>query len=184
MKKFVTLLLVLGMCSVVSAGTMTISGLPAKVDTSGGDVVLSFDIVSNGQLDNALLDIWTDLLTTSTGATLDIGSAVNVIVPGEIDDDPANKGYLPDFGIDITNVAQPVLWANIIIPKSIPEEIVGDIITGIGLTVASGFEGFIDVKVLSENSELVEGSARFEAIPEPMTIALLGLGGLFLRRRK
>ncbi len=180
MKKLAVILLVFPVPSVVSAGTMVITGLPEVVDTSGGDVVLSFDIVSNGQLDNDSIEIW-----TYTGATLDITSAVNVINPGpKIDDDPVNRRVLEDwYGIDITNVTQPVLWADIALPK-LPEVIVGDIITGIGLTVASGFEGLIDVKVLSENFELVEGVATIEAIPEPATIALLALGTLLLRRRK
>ena len=179
MKKFLPLLLVLGLCSVASAGTMVVTGLPASVNTAAGDVVLSFDIVSNGQMDNDSIYIY-----TYTGGVLDIASAANLIVPvdGLYDDSPDNRDYLADY-VDVTNVTNPAIWADIAIPH-LPVEIVGDIVTGLGLTIAQGTMGMLDVKVLSENTGAVEDVATIELIPEPVTIALLGLGGLFLRRRK
>ena len=179
MKKYLTLLLILAMSSVVSAGTVLVSGLPASVNTSDGPAVLSFDAVSNGQFDNSSLYIY-----ATTGGTLDIAGAANIINPGELyDDDPDNHTFLADY-VDTTNVSHPVIWADIAIPH-LPEEIFGDIATGFGLTIPQGFVGLIDVSILSETSGIVEGMVSVEAvIPEPITFALLGLGGLFLRRRK
>lgn len=178
MKKFVSLLLVLGMCSIATADLVTISGVPAVVDTSAGDVRFTFDIVSNGLLTDSVLDVY-----TTTGSTLDITGAMNVIGSGDMDDDPVNRGYLADF-VDITDVAQPVIWASTALPQ-LPVAHVGNLITGLGLTVADGYEGLITLSVLDETAGEVVGTVEFEAvIPEPITIALLGLGGLFLRRRK
>ena len=180
MKKFVTLLLILGLASVASAGTMVVSGLPASVDTSAGETVLSFDIVSNGQLDNDSLYVF-----ATTGGTLDIASATNNVVADELyADDPDNHDFLGVY-VDTTDVSHPVIWADIAIPKATPAVIVGDVISDLGLTIAQGALGTLDVSVLSENSGVVEGVASIElVVPEPVTIALLGLGGLFLRRRK
>ena len=178
MKKFVTFLLVLGLASVASAGTMNVVGLPAgPLDSSGGDIVLSLDIVSNGQLDNATMYVYAD------GGALDIASAINNVVPGEIYDDAENMDYLADCGIDTSGLTQPVIWAEIAIPHVPSLVIEGDILSDIGLTIPMGFEGMITVSALNENDCSVQGVASVEVIPEPITIALLGLGGLFLRRR-
>lgn len=178
MKKFIALLLVLGLSSVASAGTMSIAGLPPLVNTNDGDVSLSLSIVSNGQLDNDSIYVY----TYGVGK-LNIAGASNIVVDGEIYDDSL-LAWLGDY-VDTTGVSLPIVWADIAIPKAVPDEIIGDILTGIGLTIPQGFEGMLEVKVLSENSGLVEGVAAVDCyIPEPMTIALMGLGGLFLRRRK
>ena len=187
MKKFIVLLLVLAISSVAGAGTMIISGLPGTVNASAGPVVLSFDIVSNvndPQLDNDSLYVW-----TYTGGTLDMASAINRVeavpgTPNEMFDDSPNEWIRDDHGIDITNMSSPNIWADISIPKAVPLELVGDIVSDLGLTVAQGWEGFLEVKVLSENDSIIQDVATIEVVPEPVTIALLGLGGLFLRRRK
>ena len=180
MKKFVTLLLILGLCSVASAGTMVVSGLPTvDVVTSDGPVTLSFDVVSNGQFDNDSMYVF-----ATAGGTLGIASATNNVVAGELyDDDPDNHDFLGDY-VDTSGVSHPVIWADIAIPKAVAEEIIGDILSGLTLSAAQGFEGLVTVSGLSENSGAVEGSVQVNFVPEPITIALLGLGGLFLRRRK
>ena len=179
MKKLIALLLVLAISSAAGAGTTIVSGLPATVNTMSGPTVLSFDIVSNGQLDNASLYIW-----TYTGGTLDIASAVNRVVADDSLYDDSPLAWLLDYIPDITGISSPIIWADIAIPKAIPDVIVGDIISDLGLTIEQGFVGMLDVKVLSENTGVVEGMFTVDCVPEPVTIALLGLGGLFLRRRK
>jgi hypothetical protein len=40
------------------------------------------------------------------------------------------------------------------------------------------------IMLLDENGAMIDTILIHQIIPEPMTIALLGLGGLLLRRRK
>jgi len=184
MKKFVTLLLVLGLASVASAGTMVVTGLPAQVNTSAGDTVLSFDIVSNGQLDNDSMYVFAETDGIASDGALDITAATNNVNAGQIyDDDPLNHNLLAAY-VSVTDVTHPVIWADIAIPKAVPDVIVGDILSDIGLTIPQNALGWLYIKALSENTTAVEGEVAVELIPEPVTIALLGLGGLFLRRRK
>ena len=157
---------------------MLLSGLPSTVDTSSGQASLTFDVTSNDQLDIDSIYIW-----TYTGATLDIDTATNVIVNGSIFDNSSIQNLSDDYGIDITNISSPIIWASITRIGS-PSIIVGDIITDLGLTIPAGFAGNIDISVLSEISGAVEDTVTIEAIPEPVTIAILGLGALFIRRRK
>jgi len=180
MKKFIALLLVLAISSVAGAGTMIISGLPGTVDTSAGPTVLSFDVVSNGQFDNDDMYVF-----ATTEGTLDIATAINNVVAGEVyDDDPTNYDLLAGY-VDVTDVSRPVIWADIAIVHVPPVEIIGDIISDLGLTIPQGYEGPITVSALSGTvTGAVEGMVTVNCIPEPVTIALLGLGGLFLRRRK
>lgn len=58
--------------------------------------------------------------------------------------------------------------------------------TGILADFEFGCDGIGDVTITLWNSDLtaVLDTITITQIPEPMTIALLGLGGLFLRRRK
>jgi len=45
-------------------------------------------------------------------------------------------------------------------------------------------EGEVVITLWDENASTVEDTITITQIPEPMTVALLGLAGLFLRRRK
>jgi len=176
MKKLAVLLLIFCICPTVNAGTMLISGLPSLVDTSAGEATLTFDITSNRQLANDHLYVW-----TYAPGTLDIAGATNSVVAGAIYDNSPKQWLDDDYGIDISNVTLPIIWADIAIPSPSPRVVVGNIIRDIGLSIPAGFS---DVMVLSENSGLVEDSFTIEAVPEPATIALLALGGLCIRRRK
>ncbi len=158
---------------------MLISGLPSLVDTSAGQAILSFEVTSNGQLDNDRLYVW-----TYARAALDIAGATNNVVDGEIYDNSPKQWLQDDYGIDITNIASLIIWADIGIPNPVPQTIVGNILSDIGLTIPAGFAATIDVKVFSESSRSVEDTFTIEAVPEPATIALLALGTLLLRRRR
>ena len=179
MKNLAILLVILGISPVLNAGTMLLSGLPSLVDTSAGQTILTFDVTSNGQLDNDQLYVW-----TYAQAAMDIAAATNNIIGGKIYDNSPKQWLEDDYGIDISNIASPVIWADIAVPRSVPQTILGNILSDLRLTIPAGFLGTIDVKVLSENAGAVEHTVTIEAIPEPATIAILALGTLCLRRRK
>jgi len=52
------------------------------------------------------------------------------------------------------------------------------------LLTAGGTNGILDIGIIDGVTGAVKDTKLVEVVPEPMTIALLGLGGLFLRRRK
>ena len=180
MKMLAVILTVLAIYSTAPAGTMIIGGLPATVNTSAGPGHLIFDIVGNRWFNNQ------DSLyvCTYTGGTLDIATATNHVVPGEIFGDALSYNGLGDY-VDTTNVTYPVIWADIAIPQIPQPVIVGDIISDLGLTIEQGYQGTLEVKVLTElTGWLIQDVATIQCIPEPATIAILALGALYLRRRK
>jgi len=152
MKKSAIILIVVALHSAAGAGTMIISGLPEQVNTSAGPVYLLFDIVSNGQLDNDSV-----LVATYEGGMFDIADTNNIIVPDEI---YLNGPYCWDPSWS------SCVWADIAIVKPLPAVIQGNIITDLALTIAQGFEGTLDVEVLSENWGTIEDVATIEAVTE------------------
>jgi len=164
MRKFAIILMAAGLYSVAGAGTMVIKGLPATVNTSAGPVVLPFDIVSNGQLTDGVILAWAQSGDPPTGGSLGCAGAVNHICPGQI--------YCDDFSADIIDYVQDIwppeiwsdsVWAPIALPIVPPQEIVGDLITDLTLTIPQGFEGTLEVKVLNETSGEIGGVAAVEA---------------------
>jgi len=69
-----------------------------------------------------------------------------------------------------------------------PDPDPGDILTGNQFTASVGFTGAaigqnLIIELLDGNLNVLD-SMTYNGVPEPMTIALLGLGGLFLLRRR
>jgi hypothetical protein len=174
MKKLLVLLVVLSVATIANAG------LKISVDgvVDGPDPILlpsqtvSIDIFSDGQTNSA--DSFIMMMTGP--ATLDISNAVNVINPPGA---PASIFFIEDpespfyggvfFDFSIVEVPPPNLPAGVIADNIILHcDDVGEVmLTIMGLEVA----GELDTQIIQQ-------------IPEPMTLGLLGLGGLFLRRRK
>ena len=171
MKKFLVLTLVLGVASLASAGVLT-AGLEYEVDTvaktitiTGTDLVgFSFGVLQADA--GAVSGIDTGLFTT--GGT---GSAAE------------------DLGLDYAYGVGALVGAS-------GSDTSGNGITGVAFTL--GYDaGATTITILPEDQwGLGDASASFKDgssvdltgfvmnIPEPATLALLGLGALVLRRKK
>ena len=170
MKNIALFFAVLGVCSIANGGTTIIEGLPERVNTFAGPVTLSFDIVSNGQLDNDSLYVWINSDDFPAEGSQSCGGAVNHVVPGEV--------YCrDDYRRDIIFILYPntpwlpfiwrdCVWADISIPKAVPDVIQGNIVSNLELTIPEGFEGMLKVKVMSENDSRIEDVVTIEVYTE------------------
>ena len=165
MKKLLVLLLVLGLSSVANASLanfdLETDGLVLQIiGTTPGAGVDAYTIVENADMDI--------IVPQSTGFPKEYAAAgdlkaiaVGSAPPGDI------------AMITAATVVDPIL-AELWFEVEISADMSG---LGIGDTVTT-------VDIYDKNLELLGTKDVISTIPEPMTIALLGLGGLFLRRRR
>ena len=180
MKKLLVLTLVLALTS-VSFATLVGLGAPAEGDP--------------GSMTNPLAESDTIIIpiTSDGGGLLGLDALIEVVGPGSITGaigqadagtygwDPA-FAFAPDLAAQAVEVGQGNFSGNfdttvgyVEIHCDGPGEIT------ISIVNASAFGGSAD---MSFNVPDFGGPITIYQIPEPMTVALLGLGGLFLRRRK
>jgi hypothetical protein len=180
MKKLVCLMMVALIGTVASAATLSFSGDA----TIGVDATATIGVVADEASFGVILG----------AIALDKGSAtvgtLNGMYTAMTNNGEQKDGSVEDIYIFQVSGASPagvlvgagqVLYSFTIDSTGLA---VGDVITisawsgpgpfGIPFPVSAKFNG--DIAPL--------GSFAVEVIPEPMTIALLGLGGLFIRRRK
>jgi len=163
MKKLLVLALVLGLASAASAGIVLVSPDPTTLDIVTDPIdepqpMAAFFLATTGE---GSLDAGTMLysgslsaITDYTGADPDLTAAINAVIGGE-----STRIDFVEFA-DGTPPPQP--------------PVVGKLATYSVTGLLTAY--LIDPDVTQVLSSVV--------IPEPTTIALLGLGGLLLRRRK
>ena len=168
MKKFLVLTLVLGMASLANA---TLSFTADEMTLLVDDTATIGIVASEGQT----ADLGIVILLTGPGV---MEGGANLVLP----DDP--ETYFPldpsAFGLE----GDLAIFADLAIPE-IPVVILqdGPVVEGI-LFTCTGL-GDVVIEILNPDTGWgVVDTLTVHQIPEPMTLALLGLGGLFLRRRK
>ena len=177
MKKMLIFMLVLGLASTVSA-TVTMELRESDGTTPVAD------------LEN--LALGADYVLVVEGATADAGASVGIYGSTYTAADWANLG-----SADLANAKTLVDTGNLSYINYVAAYVGFDGLAddnGMGPGVSTGDWFTIDLTALAVGDfdlDLIDygaGSAVIDSvsgsIPEPMTIALLGLGGLFLRRRK
>ena len=170
MKKLLILVLVLGVTSAASAALVW-------VDPTNTDVTWTLDL-GNGLITataasgavGSYYDVYIQATSGSITPTVGTGGGVN----GTLD------GVYPAAG-DAAAMSTAAPWY---LPSS------DDADSGVLPNQAAGMWFSFDVPVGAVSVDFYAGGTVYSealsgtVVPEPMTIALLGLGGLFLRRRK
>jgi hypothetical protein len=185
MKKLLVLLILVGLTTMASAALqISVGGDPEPVDS---EIWLL-------PSETIFLDVWTDATidkddadTWFNGWALVVDTTHGSIVPGMV-----TAKFSGDAGYTIF----PNAVANGLYPG--PEDGVGGTATPVDTTADPGdvlfdeiifhCEDFIDATILLYTTQDYVTYTLNDSViihqPEPMTVALLGLGGLFLRRRR
>jgi len=158
MKKLLAIALVLGLAGIANAAVSLYPG--GMVDVLPGDTI-TISVVSS---DTNPYGAWLELTDNGVGS---FGSLVK----------------LPAAGADASTDDSWYPWLFFDAVTFNPE---APIIAGAHFTIdftAGQVEGYATLGLFTVDETPIE-SLRINVVPEPMTLGLLGLGGLFLRRRK
>jgi len=166
MKKLLILMLVLGLASSASAFVVNLDPTGAA-DTPAG--AQSLNVVSD--TDNAFYEYYL--------VSMDItyGSISSIAILPAAGDDAATTDLGPMLGY-------AMVWSVNAVDSAPPFNTVA----GVQFTAAVNFTGAavgedLTIQLLDPTLTVLD-SMTYNGIPEPMTIALLGLGSLFLLRRR
>ena len=172
MKKLLVLMLVLGLVSAANAAlSLSLNGGSAPSDvTIGLTDTLVIDVTSDTTTGYAfLLEFRNPTIRTFSNAITTQGDISAWTYYGPPTYVPPGYPY-PYFSVNVSAGVPP-----------------DALVAGTGFQFdyqAGGVAGDVLIQLLDFDTSAVIDSITIHQTPEPMTIALLGLGGLFLRRRK
>ena len=184
MKKFVVLLLVLAMASVANA---SVAALDFEYAGGGTEVPENTAITINVVGDTDCEDFRVSVAVTGSFSNVGVGT-VNTLFTDSLstagqlkDGSTANVYVFQKNGIVDTVGSDPLVPTSAIFGTiTLTTGALGGTIT------IDDYAGVFPppTDTIYNGTTIDAGSLDLTIIPEPMTIALLGLGGLFLRRRK
>jgi hypothetical protein len=168
MKKLLAVLMVLSIATVANAA-LVITGVPTGPINASDTVTIGLS--SDGEnLDptGAINSEGVYLIPNGPGS-FDISNAVNTVTGSILDADWTEA--VGDVFIDLSLSGVPI-----------PPIPAGDVVSGIVFHCDG--PGDVVLTVVGDATGVTHATATINQIPEPITLGLLGIGGLFLRRRK
>ncbi len=184
MKKLFVLVLVLAISSMATAASVDIVVVVPQVEYHPSDTI-TIALVATGFGSGALDGV--GQLTIGSATTSNGGTAASPDLHTKLKDVYQLGTVVNSDGVLITNVsgslaltdyvgidAGNLWWFEFHVPDAEYSTIISIDLTNL----------YVDNKFGSGLTYTYGGALEIHVVPEPITIALLGLGGLFLRRRK
>ena len=176
MKKLLILALVMGVASTANATLTLVSSNGDTLDPAG----VAYPMTTVIGIHNDTAAAGQGLLTWLAIPDADPGSwtgTANIHVPPQV----TGGEYNTHYGVVDPGVGNVDLWeSNMSVASTTP----------FGIGILTDFEfvctdlGDVTITMYADDIATVLDTLTIHQIPEPITFALLGLGGLFLRRRK
>jgi hypothetical protein len=187
MKKVLVLMLVLGMASLANAGLLiSVNGIVDPPDST----------ITIRPSESVILDIWgdgqtggnTDMFVLVKGlGSVDGGGIVNSTwqTPQSLyqqAEQAADSAGIPTEELLAAFEAQDLIYINLASTTVPTPKLSGTLVDGVVFHCEG--QGDVNIVLLNFATGEVMDTQLIHQIPEPATLAILGLGGLLLRRKK